>query len=197
MRVSLVCVVCLAVAHALASTDSEPTRQEWQRVLAGEHVVRLQKQTTPDLDLIGGIAWQRIEAPAAVVWEIVTQPELYRALLPYAIDAQPIDEQDVLIRHRVIFGEVSYRLRFAPDPDAQVLRFWVPQAWGALRAGSGELRVQPLHDGACVVRWSIMADPDVGFLGKLFEGAVQRTMLAVPARIRKFVASQPMAATSP
>jgi hypothetical protein len=190
MRVLLFGMACLPVAHALAAASSEPTKQEWQRVLAGEHVVRPLEQERGDLELIGGIAWQRVEAPADVVWDTVTRPEHYRFLLPYAIEAQPADDGDVLIRHRVIFGEVSYRLRFAADPEARVLRFHVPKAWGALRAGWGELRVKPLGDGACVVTWNVMADPHVGFLGGLFDGAVQRAMLAVPARIRKFVARQ-------
>jgi Polyketide cyclase / dehydrase and lipid transport len=197
MRVSLVCVACLSVADAHARAGSEPTQQEWRRVLAGEHVVRPQKQRMADLHLIGGVAWQRIEAPAEVVWDTVTRPELYRSLLPYAIDAQPLDERDVLIRHRVIFGEVSYRLRFAPDHEARVLRFRVPEAWGALRAGWGELRVKPLNERACVVSWSVMADPELGFVGRLFDGVVQKTMLAVPVSIRKFMAKQQAAGVSP
>lgn len=190
MRGWLIGVACLPVAHALASAGSEPTQQEWRRVLTGEHVVRTQEQESGDLDLIGGIAWQRVEAPADLVWDVVTRPELYRFLLPYAVEARALDAREVLIRHRVMLGDIHYRLRFAPDAEARVLRFRVPEAWGALRAGWGELRVRPLNDSACVVSWSIMADPDTGLLGRLFDGAVQKAMLAVPARIRKFVARQ-------
>ena len=114
MRVLSVCVACSFALHALASTGSEPTEQEWRKVLAGKHVVRPLRQQTSDLDLIGGLAWQRVEAPPDVVWDTVTRPELYRHLLPYAVDAQPLDEHDLVVRHRVIFGEISYRLRLAP-----------------------------------------------------------------------------------
>jgi hypothetical protein len=174
-------------AHAATSTPSEA---EWRRVLAGEYVVHAQREERGDLLLIGGTAWQRVEASAADVWQVVQDPAFYHHLLPYAIQAVP-DGADVVVTHKLTMGEVAYRLRFQPQDDARVLRFWVPEAWGALRAGWGELRVQPINDHACVVTWSIMAHPDIGFLGKLFRGAIQRTMLDVPKRIRRFMAAHP------
>jgi Polyketide cyclase / dehydrase and lipid transport len=181
--------VALAIApcgaHASTSTLSDA---EWQRVLAGEYVVHPREEQRADLSLIGGTAWLRIHAPAEDVWQVITQPELYRSLLPYAIEATP-DGQDVLVRHKVIFGEVTYRLRFQPNSTTHVLKFWVPEAWGALRAGWGELRVQALSADSCVVTWSVMADPDVGFLGSVFEGAVQRSVLSVPKLIQRFMAT--------
>jgi hypothetical protein len=154
--------------------------------MAGEFVAHPQREQNGELSLIGGTAWLRIDAPADEVWQVVAQPELYRHLLPYAVEADSLGE-DVLIRHKVILGEVAYRLRFEPHHDERVLKFWVPTAWGALRAGAGELRITPVNDGACVVTWSIMAHPDVGFVGRLFRGAVQRAMLDVPKLIRRFM----------
>jgi hypothetical protein len=166
-----------------------PTEAEWRRVLAGEFVTHPQWEQNGELSLIGGTAWMRIDAPADEVWQVVVQPQLYRHLLPYAIDAMPL-EQDVVIRHKVILGHVAYRLHFEPHDDARVLKFWVPTAWGALRAGAGELRVTPVDERSCVVTWSIMAHPDVGFVGKLFSGAVQRAMLDVPKLLRRFIAQR-------
>jgi hypothetical protein len=120
----------------------------------------------------------------------VQQPALYRHLLPYAIDAVP-EGDDVVIRHKVIVGEIAYRLRFRAHEAAHVLRFWVPEQWGALSAGWGQLRVQAVGPRACVVTWSIMAHPDVGFVGYLFRGIIQRTMLSVPKFIRRYMVHHP------
>ncbi len=187
-------VQTLLVAAALAvspwgvrASIEAPSAEEWQRVLAGEYVSHPRREQNGDLSLIGGTAWQRIDAPADDVWQVVARPELYRHLLPYAIDAMA-EDQDVVIRHKVIMGEVAYRLRFEPHHDARVLQFRVPSAWGALRGGAGELRVTALDARSCVVTWSIMADPDVGFLGTVFSGAVQRAMLDVPKLLRRYVA---------
>lgn len=184
---TLLVAAALAVSPwgARASLDA-PSAEEWKRVLAGEYVAHARRERDGELSLIGGTAWQRIDAPADEVWQVVVQPEHYRHLLPYAIDAMP-QEQDVVIRHKVIMGEVAYRLHFEPHDDVRVLQFRVPGAWGALRGGSGELRVTPLSARSCVVTWSIMADPDVGFIGTVFSGAVQRAMLDVPKLLRRFM----------
>lgn len=191
---SMLVAAALAFAPCVARAAIRPSEAEWRRVLAGEYVVHTQREERGDLTLIGGTAWLRVEASAEDVWEVVQEPGLYRHLLPYAVQAVP-EGSDVVVTHKVIMGEVAYRLRFQPQEQARVLRFWVPEAWGALRAGWGELRVQPINDHACVVTWSIMAHPDVGFLGKVFRGAIQRTMLDVPRLIRRFMASHPARAS--
>ena len=179
-----------------ASIDA-PSEAEWRRVLAGEFIKHPRREQNGELSLIGGTAWLRVDAPADEVWNVVVRPELYRHLLPYAVDAMPQD-QDVVIRHKVIVGEVAYRLHFEPHDDARVLKFRVPGAWGALRGGGGEMRVTPVNERSCVVTWSIMADPDVGFLGTVFSGAVQRAMLDVPKLLRRFMAQRaaPLAAAA-
>jgi hypothetical protein len=187
-------VQTLLVAAALAvspwgvhASIEAPSAEEWRRVLAGEYVSHPRREQNGEQSFIGGTAWQRIDAPADEVWQVVALPELYRHLLPYAIDAMA-EEQDVVIRHKVITGEVAYRLRFEPHHDLRVLQFRVPSAWGALRAGAGELRVTALDARSCVVTWSIMAVPDVGVIGTVFSGAVQRAMLDVPKLLRRYMA---------
>lgn len=186
--------LCVVPWGVHASIDT-PSAAEWRQVLAGEYISHPRREHDGELSLIGGTAWQRIEAPADEVWQVVVQPELYRHLLPYAIEAVS-QQPDVVIRHKVILGEVAYRLRFQQHDETRVLKFWVPSAWGALRAGTGELRITPVNERSCVVAWSIMAHPDVGFLGRVFRGAVQRAMLDVPKLLRRFMTQRQAQATA-
>ena len=175
----------LAQAAIFGLSDSE-----WQRLMTGERIVHKQSREHHGLDLFGGTAWQRVESPAAAVWDVVVQAELYRHLLPYAIEVNPVSDADVQLRHRVALGaEISYRLRFTRDDARRVLKFQVPAgAAGDVRAGFGELHVRELDDHSCVVAWTVFAKPDLGIVGSMFRGLVQRTMLEVPTRIRRFMA---------
>jgi hypothetical protein len=94
------------------------------------------------------------------------------------------------MRHRVALGaEISYRLRFTRDDARRVLKFQVPAgAGGDVRAGFGELHVRELAPDSCVVAWTVFAKPDLGIVGSMFRGLIQRTMLEVPTRIRRFMA---------
>jgi hypothetical protein len=171
---------------------------EWQRLMAGERVVHKQKREHNGLDLFGGTAWQRVESPASAVWDVVVQPELYLHLLPFTIAVSPISEADVLLRHRVALGaEISYRLRFTRDDARRVLKFEVPEGTdGDVRAGFGELHVRALDERSCLVAWTVFAKPDLGIVGSMFRGLVQRTMLEVPTRIRRFMARSHPARTT-
>lgn len=166
------------------------SESEWQRLLTGERIVHKQSREHHGLDLFGGTAWQRVESPADAVWQVVVQRELYLHLLPYAVEVSPLSEADVQLRHRVALGaEISYRLRFARDDARRVLKFEVPAGTaGDVRAGFGELHVRALDDDSCVVAWTVFAKPDLGIVGSMFRGLVQRTMLEVPTRIRRFMA---------
>jgi hypothetical protein len=188
-RILLLSAISLAVVVPAGAAFPSLTTHEWQRVMAGERVVREHEQRRGEFDLFGGQVWQRIDAPADAVWDLVVRPELYPQLLPYAVEARPVDG-DILIRHRVVLGrEASYRLRMQRDEAQRALKFWVPpQSDGALRAGWGELRVTPLGSERCLVVWTIMADPDLGFLGGLFRSVVRKTMFEVPTRIKRYVA---------
>lgn len=188
-RILLLSAISLAVVAPAGAAFPSLTSHEWQRVMAGERVVREHEQRRGEFDLFGGEVWQRVDAPADAVWDLVVRPELYPQLLPYAVEARPVDD-DILIRHRVALGrEASYRLRMQRDEAQRVLKFWVPpQSEGALRAGWGELHVRALGPDSCLVAWRIMADPDLGFLGGLFRGVVRRAMFEVPGRIKRYVA---------
>jgi hypothetical protein len=188
-RILLLSAISLAVVAPAGAAFPRLTTLEWQRVMAGERVVREHEQRRGELDLFGGEVWQRIDAPADVVWDVVVRPELYPQLLPYAVEARPV-EDEILIRHRIVLGrEASYRLRMERDEAQRILKFWVPpQSEGALRAGWGELQVRALGPERCLVKWTIMADPDLGFLGGLFRGVVRSAMFEVPARIKRYVA---------
>lgn len=188
----MVLVACGVLAPQLAlAAFPALTELEWQRVMAGERVAHKQSRELDGMTLFGGTAWQRVDAPADVVWDVVSRPDQYLHLLPFAVEVNQLSESEVLLRHRVAVGEVRYQLRFSHDPSRRVLKFSVPAGSGGdVRAGFGELQVRALDARTCVVAWTVFAKPDLGIVGGLFRGLVQRTMLEVPTRIKRYIARQ-------
>lgn len=167
---------------------SELTTQDWAQLNAGAQVVRKRTERAHGLELFGGVAWRRIDAPADEIWSIAVQPQFYRQLLPYAVEARPVQDC-VRIRHVVGLSEVSYCVRMRRDDAKHILRFHVrPEPDGSVRRGWAELRVRPLTRSTSLIAWTVMAAPELGLWGGLFRDSVQDAMLQVPSRLQRLVA---------
>lgn len=192
---SLRCLVILVLGVALAVYPPRVAASaaaelhlfapgERARLFAGELVTRPREVETGDRLWMGGSAWLIVDAPVERVWAVVARPELYRHLLPHAVESRPF-RGGVSITHAVGPSRPSYRLKVQRDDRRRALRFAVlPNAASSVRAGHAQLSISSIDAVRSLVAWSVMADPELGLLGALLRASVQEAMLEVPLRIR-------------
>lgn len=168
------------------------TPEETARLLEGRLVTRPEKLTVGEARFFGGMAWQRIDAPASRVWKTLTDTSSYPHFLPSVDEALVVDsgerEQRLFIHHSYGPISASYYVLMSASPARRRLRFRLDRSRaGSLRDAYGELRVTPLPDGQSVVSMVIMADIGPGLLTGVVRSHVHEWMLRVPEQLKNHV----------
>lgn len=184
----------LSTTRAAARADGprEFTPEEAADLRSGKLVVRPEQRMQGDARLIGGMAWQLIEAPAARVWETLLDVDSYPSFLPAVSEARLLPRRGgarrVLIEHEYSVVHASYCVLLSSDPKHAKLRFRLDHTRPAsIRDAYGELRVTPRGADKSVVSMVIMADVGGGFITGFLRGNVHTWMLRVPEQLKQHV----------
>jgi hypothetical protein len=181
-------------ASALSSDSRAFTAEEEQSLRSGQLVVRPTEVVRAGARLMGGLAWQVVNAAPQRVWRVMTDVRAYPRFLPAVEEARFIDnsglDRRVFIRHRMGFVGVSYFVLATNDAAASRVRFKLDRTRpSSIRDAFGELRVSPYPDGRSVVSLAVLADVGEGLIAGLVRKNVHEWMLRVPAQLKKFVES--------
>ena len=179
---------------ALSSDSRAFTAEEEQALRSGQLVVRPTEVVRGGSRLMGGLAWQVVDAAPSRVWQVMTDVRAYPRFLPAVEEARFIDnsgaDRRLFIRHRMGFVGVSYFVLATNDAASGRVRFKLDRSRpSGLRDAFGELRVSSYPNGRSVVSLAILADVGQGLIAGLVRKNVHEWMLRVPAQLKKFVES--------
>jgi hypothetical protein len=193
-------------ASALSSDSRAFSAEEEQSLRAGQLVVRPTEFVRGGARLMGGLAWQVVQAPQSRVWRVMTDVRAYPRFLPAVEEVRFIEvsgrEQRLFIRHRMGLLGASYFVLATNDAASYRVKFKLDRSRpSSIRDAFGELRVSPYPDGRSVVSLAILADVGEGLIAGLVRKNVHQWMLRVPEQLKKFVESdeadlEPAAATT-
>lgn len=181
-------------AEALSSDSRSFSAEEEQALRAGRLVVRPSEVVRSGSVLLGGLAWQIVNASPQRVWRALSDVRTYAYFLPAVEEARFVEqsgaEQRLFIRHRVGFIHASYFVLARPDPSTYRMRFHLDRSReSSIRDAFGEIRVTSFPKGRSVVSLAILADVGEGLIAGLVRKNVHEWMLRVPSELKKFVES--------
>jgi carbon monoxide dehydrogenase subunit G len=177
---------------ALASDSRAFSEQEERLLREGRLVVRPTEVVRGQSRLMGGLAWQLVNASPERVWRALSDVRHYSRFLPAVEEARFIEhsgaEQRLFIRHRLGFVSASYFVLAAPDGAKGRIRFRLDHSRpSSIRDAFGELRVSAYAQGKSVVSLAILADVGDGLLAGIVRSNIHEWMLRVPEQLKKFV----------
>jgi ribosome-associated toxin RatA of RatAB toxin-antitoxin module len=182
-------VVALLVIGPAAAQEGF-SAGERARLAAGQLVTRAQERDQGDQVLIGGTAWQVINAPPEAVWRAVLDTQRYPNLLPQVVEARNVrqneGERTIYVHHRHGVFDGSYYLNVQYQPEQRSARFQldktrendIQEAWGFMT-------VHEYGGGKSLLSFGIMADVGSGLITGLVRPQVHEWMLRVPQTIRR------------
>ncbi len=185
MRVLLLLLLLSWTAHASVLEDLDAAQQA--NLEKGEAVLRSE-------DVRGGpwprlIVYVHVKAPVGAVERVFRDYTGAPSYVPGLVSATVLDRPDPdtyevrYINAMPLIGESrsTVRNRFTRDGEALVVRWKLIEASHADES-TGELRVEPLGEGTCVLRYSNYVKPKSS-LAKLAKGAAageaRKTVLAL------------------
>jgi len=179
-------------AAALANDSRSFSEQEERLLRDGKLVTRPTEVVRGQSRLMGGLAWQLVDASPEKVWRAVSDVRTYHRFLPAVEEAKFIEhsgaEQRLFIRHRLGFVSASYFVLAAPDGAKGRVKFRLDRSRpSSIRDAFGELRVSAYPNGKSVVSLAILADVGEGLLAGLVRSNIHEWMLRVPEQLKKFV----------
>ena len=182
----------LGPSVAAAQSGGTFTAAERAALARGQLVTRREARRRGNLLLIGGTAWQVINAPPEAVWRAVLDTPRYNRMLPEVVEARQVQERDgsrlVYIRHQQGPLSASYHIQLQYVPGQRVAQFRVDRSRPhAIREGWGFFNVQPYQGNRTLISYGIMADVGSGIFGGLFRPRIHEWMLRVPETVKRFV----------
>jgi len=143
-------------------------------------------------ELIGGAAWQVIDARPDVVWRALLDTAHYRRFMPRLLEAKLIGERGdirtVFIRQGSELVDASYYMKIHVLEAQRDITFAVDESRPHdLRAAWGFYAVRPYGPDRTLLAYGIMADIGGGILTGMLKGSIHEWMLKVPWLVKRFV----------
>lgn len=178
-----------AGAQAASGTFSA---EEQRKLRAGRLVMRREMSQRGELRLIGGTAYQVVDAPPEQVWAAVMDTASYTEFLPRVVVSRTVRERAgqrlVYIEHRQGPVAASYHVRIDLLPQQHMARFRIDTSRPhSIQDGWGFFIVQPFGDDRSMVTFGIMADVGTGVVSGLMRPTLHEWMLRVPNELKKYV----------
>ncbi|MDD9942564.1 MAG: SRPBCC family protein [Myxococcales bacterium] len=180
-------------ASAGAQGGDEFTVEERRALAAGELVTRPMERQAGHLDLIGGSAWQVINAPPAIVFRALLDTPRYPRMMPQVVEARRVEgprasPRTIFMRQGAGPIGVSYYLNVRVDRERRDIRFRMDTGRPHdLRAAWGSYSVRAYPGGRTLLAYGVMADLGRGMLRVLVRETVHVWMLKVPWTVKRFV----------
>ncbi|MEI9951239.1 MAG: SRPBCC family protein [Pseudomonadota bacterium] len=192
--VALVSANAEALPHA-GSRASALSRNEREALLAGEVVARPMQFETDSGSYRGGVSYSLVNAPAAAVLAALSNVDTLPQALPHTKSARLIDVRGSLARVELVHGDgTTYTVRIERSQPRSELRFWLDSSRPHdISDVFGFFRVEPFGDGKSLVTVAAALDLGPGITSLFFSGAVERSLLGIPGRIRSYVEPRALA----
>lgn len=190
IAVALAALSAPGTARADALTSDEATQLE-----RGDTVVRSQSLTRGDHSYVGGVTYTVLDATPEELDAIIDDVGAWQRVLPRTKSAVKVGERggDALVELRQgssVF-ETSYTIRVHKDPATRTVRFWMdPTRPHGIDDAWGFFRVTPLAEsGRVLFTFAVLLDMGDGLGRALFEERIQAATLALPQRVRGYLAT--------
>lgn len=187
----------LASLPTLASDARELSSEEEADLRAGKLVTRPIEKQSRGRQLIGGMAWQLIDANVETVYAAMTDVHAHVKYLPAAEEVRevaPGPPPVLFVRHRLGLIRAGYFVRTTHDASQHSVRILLDHTRPAsIRDAWAELRVHPYGQGRSVVSLIVMADLGDSLVIKLIRPNVHTWMLRVPLLLKRYVESSRVA----
>ena len=190
----LISVLCAsAFAHAEDVARRPFSEEEKKKLVAGDLVTRPTEERRGDLRLLGGAAWQVINAPPDAVFRALLDTAHYHKLLPTVSRATLVTEaptqRRVTLEHKKGPLGIAYRIALTIDAPKRDITFKLnDRLESGMRAAWGFLAVTP-YGNKSLLSYGIMADPGEGLIVGLVRSTIHGWMMRVPRQIRWHVES--------
>lgn len=190
-------VVCAALTLTTvplhASDARELSSEEEADLRAGRLVTRPLEKLSHGRQLIGGIAWQLIEANADSVFAALTDEHAHVKYLPAAEEVRKVEPGPppiLFVQHRLGLIRAGYFVRTVADPSRHSLRISMDRSRpSSIRDAWAELRVYPYGAHRSVVSLIVMADLGDSLVIRMIRGNIHTWMLRVPELLKRYVES--------
>jgi len=171
------------------------SRSEREALLAGEVVARPMQFETESGSYRGGVSYSIVNAPAAAVLSALSNVGTLPQALPHTKSARLIDVRGSLARVELVHGGgTTYTVHIERSALRSELRFWLDSSRPHdISDVFGFFRVEPFGDGKSLVTVAAALDLGPGITSLLFSGAVERSLLSTPGRIRNYVEPRALA----
>lgn len=163
--------------------------------LARGEVVRRPLDVDMDAGLMqGGVSYALVDAPAAFVLAMLSNPGAYKDILALTLEANPVgkkgDDALVFFKHGGDLGTASYTMRISPADRTGTIRFWMDPAFDhEIEDLWGYVRIEALGPEQCLATYAILCD--VGTLFRvLFGERIREYALDTPGHIRYVAGSR-------
>jgi ribosome-associated toxin RatA of RatAB toxin-antitoxin module len=172
--------------------DRELTKDEKHRLGLGELVVRPRAEQRGGQELIGGAAWQVIDARPEVVWQALMDTPRYRRFMPRVLESKLVgqrgDVRTVFVRQGSELLDASYYMKVRVIEAQRDITFAIDDSRPHdLRAAWGFYAVRPYGPNRTLLAYGIMADIGGGIVTGMLRGTIHEWMLKVPWLVKRFV----------
>ncbi|HKO53506.1 MAG TPA: SRPBCC family protein [Polyangiaceae bacterium] len=182
-------------ASPAGSRSGALNRTEREALLAGEVVARPMQFETESGSYRGGVSYSVVNAPAAAVLSALSNVDTLPQALPHTKSARLIDVRGSLARVELVHGDgTTYTVHIERSAKRSELRFWLDSSRPHdISDVYGFFRVEPFAGGKSMVTVAAALDLGPGITSLFFSGAVERSLLSTPGRIRSYVEPRALA----
>jgi hypothetical protein len=195
LALALAALSTIAPAPVVAQQDRAPrgfTAAEKARLGRGELVRRMVSKRRGSLTLVGGSAWQVIDAPPDAVFRALSDVPRYPRMLPRVSRARVVssrgNQKVLMIQHDYGVADPRYYLRTRFYPERRDITFTLDDSrQNSLRAAWGFFTVRPYGRNRTLLAYGCMADVGDGVVSGFLRSTVHDWMMRVPNTIMRFV----------
>ena len=163
--------------------------------LSRGEVVRRPLDVDMDAGLMqGGVSYALVDAPAAFVLAMLSNPGVYKDILALTLEAKPVGKKGadtlVFFKHGGSLGTASYTMRITPADATGTIRFWMDPAFDhEIEDIWGYVRAEALGAEQCLATYAVLCD--VGTIFRvLFGERIRAYALDTPGHVRYVAGSR-------
>jgi hypothetical protein len=192
--------VAIALSMVTASASAQMglarralSQSERSRLQSGGLVVRPTTERRGDLQLVGGVSYQVVDAAPDVVWRAMSDVDEWRQMLPQVAESRAVArngaQRTVYIRQSSGPVNVSYYLNATFRNESKDALFMLDEHRAHdIRAAWGFMSVRSWAGGTqALVSYGVMVDVGDGLLTSMVRGTVHEWVMKVPATIKQYV----------
>src|SRR4051812_31004664 len=189
-------VLAVALITPTRASDVSLSSTDWQRLEAGQSVVREDTVERGGRRYVGGAAYILIDAAPEDVAEALEDVRSYDHILPRTRSVRWIGmsrhgESLVEIDQGTSLAHGRYTVRVRRDQlsdDGGTIRFWLDHHFSHdIADASGFFRVDRTRDGRTLLTYVVMVDLGSGLFQRLFEEKVRTVALSTPTLVKNYV----------